>query len=329
MIRKIPQIVFITFIIICSNAFAKVKTAERNTSQSEAETLYNNMKQVYISPYIGLRHDFLQWSFGIDGLSKLSELTWKNKIAEVGIEILTKPEDNQFNLLGSIKYGKILDDSESQDSDWDMLGEYSRTFSKVKGNTFDISGAIGISHDSYSKFPYAFITHYFGFDYNYNNNEQFGLVSEIDRIPNTYINLQKGEIYSKSKLISTYKYHNYAPWYGINFHYNLNDKFSFAPFIKAYLFKYNSEARWALREDFAQDPSFTNKVFGAGMSVDAKLLYKATNSLDIYANIGVKKLGLINGTQTTFFSDGTSVSVKLKELKILTKTLSLGAKYKF
>jgi len=84
MIRKIPQIVFITFIIICSNAFAKVKTAERNTSQSEAETLYNNMKQVYISPYIGLRHDFLQWSFGIDGLSKLSELTWKNKIAEVG-----------------------------------------------------------------------------------------------------------------------------------------------------------------------------------------------------------------------------------------------------
>ena len=202
-------------------------------------------------------------------------------------------------------------------------------FSKVKGNTFDISGAIGISHDRYSKFPYAFVTHYFGFDYSYNNNEQFGLISEIDRIPNTYINLQKGEIHSKSKLISTYKYHNYAPWYGINFHYNLNDKFSFAPFIKAYLFKYNSEARWVLREDFAQDPSFTHKAFGAGMSIDAKLLYKATNSLDIYANIGVKKLGLINGTETTFFSDGTSISVKLKELNILTKTLSLGAKYKF
>ncbi len=65
------------------------------------------------------------------------------------------------------------------------------------------------------------------------------------------------------------------------------------------------------------------------MSIDAKLLYKATNSLDIYANIGVKKLGLINGTETTFFSNGRSVSVKLKELKILTKTLSLGAKYKF
>jgi hypothetical protein len=84
------------------------------------------MRQVYISPYIGFRHDFLQWSFGIDGLSKLSELTWKNKIAEVGVEILTKPEDNQFNFLGLIKYGKILDDSESQDSDWDTLGEYSR-----------------------------------------------------------------------------------------------------------------------------------------------------------------------------------------------------------
>ena len=291
------------------------------------------MKQIYVSPYMGFRHDFFQWSFGADGLPKLSELTWRNKIAEFGVEILTKPEDNKFNFLGEIKYGKILNDSESQDSDWDRFGEYSRTFSKVKGNTFDISGAIGISQERYSKLPYAFdthfVTHYFGFDYNYSNNEQFGLISEINRIPYTYINLQKEEIFSKSKLVSTYKYHNYAPWYGINFHYNLNEKLSFAPFIKAYLFNYNSEARWVLREDFAQNPSFANKAFGAGMSIDAKLLYKATNSLDIYGNIGIKKLGLIHGTHTTFLSNGESISEKLKELKILTKILSIGAKYKF
>lgn len=328
MMCRISQIIFIALIMIYNSAFAKVNSIEHDKTYSKTETLNNNLKQIYVSPHVGFRHDFLQWSFGFNGISKLSELTWKNKIAEVGAEILTKPEDNQINFLGSIKYGKILDDSESQDSDWDKLGEFSRTFSKVKGNTFDFSGAIGISQDRYSKFPYAFITHYFGFDYNYNNNEQFGLISEIDRVPNTYINLGKGEVYSKSKLISTYKYHNYAPWYGINFHYNLNNKLSFAPFIKAYLFRYNAEARWALRDDFAQDPSFIHKAFGAGMSVDAKLLYKATNSLDIYGNIGIKKLGLINGTETTFFSDGTSVSVNLKELKIITKTLSIGAKYK-
>lgn len=80
------------------------------------------------------------------------------------------------------------------------LGEYSRTFLKVKSSTFDISGAIGISHDSYSKFSYAFVMYYFGFDYNYNNNEHFGLIREIGRISNTYTNLQKGEIYSNQNL---------------------------------------------------------------------------------------------------------------------------------
>ena len=329
--HKISQTVFIIIVIFCSNAIAGAKSTESNMLQSKkTKALSNNtINQISISPYAGIRHDFLQWSFGGHGLPKLSELTWRNKIAEVGVEILTEPTHGQFNFIGSVKYGKILDDSENQDSDWDQLGEFSRTFSKVKGNTFDISGAVGISQDRFAKFPYAFITHYFGFDYGYSNNRQHGLVSTIDRILFTPVNLPTGRIFPKSKLISTYKYHNFAPWYGINLHYKLNDKLSFAPFIKAYIFGYRSEADWILREDFAHDPSFKHKVFGAGLSLDAKLLYKATNNLDIFANIGIKKLSLINGTDTKFLSNGVSHSRNLKDLKILTKTLNIGAKYKF
>ncbi len=333
MVHKISQIALISIFVLCSSVLAATKSAEKSMFQSKTKktkTFSNNsINQISISPYAGIRHDFLQWSFGGNGIPKLSELTWKNKIAEVGVEILTEPTRGQFNFMGLIKYGKILDDSENQDSDWDQLGEFSRTFSKVKGNTFDISGAVGVSQDRFSKFPYAFITHYFGFDYNYSNNRQHGIFSTIDRIPFTSITRLTGQIVPKSKLISTYKYHNYAPWYGINLHYKLNDKLSFAPFIKAYIFGYRAEADWILREDFAHDPSFKHKVFGAGLSLDAKLLYKTTNNLDIFARVGIKRLALINGTETTFFSDGDSHSGKLKELKILTKTLSIGAKYKF
>lgn len=332
MIHKILQIVLITIVLFCSSVLAATKSAKSNMLQSktkEMKTFSNNtINQISISPYAGIRHDFLQWSFGSRHLPRLSELTWKNKIAEVGIEILTEPIHGQFNFLGLMKYGKILDDSENQDSDWDIFGEFSRTFSKVKGNTFDISGAVGISQDRFSKFPYAFITHYFGFDYNYSNNRQHGLISSIRRQQFTPIILPTGEIFPKSKLVSTYKYHNFAPWYGINLHYKLNDKLSFAPFIKAYIFGYRGEADWILRTDLAH-PSFKHKVFGVGLSLDAKLLYKATNSLDIFANVGIKRLALINGTETKFFNDRESSSIKLNDLRILTKTLSIGAKYKF
>ena len=269
MTHKIVQVVFI-IVMFFSNVLAATKSAESSMLQSKTKKTKafsnNSINQISISPYAGIRHDFLQWSFSGNDLPKLSELTWKNKIAEIGVEILTEPTHGQFNFLGLIKYGKILDDSENQDSDWDRLGEFSRTFSKVKGNTFDISGAVGISQDRFSKFPYAFVTHYFGFDYNYSNNRQHGLISSINRSRFTPIMLQTGEVFPKSKLISTYKYHNYAPWYGINLQYKLNDKLSFAPFIKAYMFGYRAEADWILREDFAHDPSFKHNVFGAGLS---------------------------------------------------------------
>ena len=333
MVNKVSQILSIVIVMFCFNVIAADKSAENNPLQNKTKktkTFSNNtINQISILPYVGIRHDFLQWSFGAEGIVKLSELTWKNKIAEVGLEVLTEPTHGQFNFVGSVKYGKILDDSENQDSDWDNLGEFSRTFSKVKGNTFDVSGAIGISQDRFAKFPYAFITHYFGFDYNYSNNRQHGLVSTINRLVFTTINLPTRRIIPKSTLISTYKYHNFAPWYGLNLHYKLNDKLSFAPLIKAYIFGYRAEADWILREDFAHDPSFKHNVFGAGLSLDAKLIYKATNNFDIFANVGIKRLALIIGTEKTFLSDGNTHSGKLKDLKIVTKTLSVGAKYKF
>ena len=193
----------------------------------------------------------------------------ENKIAEVGVEVLTEPRNNDLNFLGSIKYGKILDDSECQDSDWDQIGEFSKSFSKVKGNTFDISGAIG--NRQYTASKTSFATYYFGFDYNYSSFEQIGLDYKINRQENTFLPKKLGQLNPNTQLVSTYKYHNYAPWFGAKIHYKLNDKLSFSPFLKAYLFVYKAEADWKLRNDFRHDPSFKHTATGAGLSLDAEV----------------------------------------------------------
>lgn len=328
---KIIQTIAIA-LVICSSALAGNKTSAKNIYSSKtqiAKKESSDKTNIFISPIIGFRHDILRWSFGGDGLPKLSELTWKNKIAEIGAEILTEPKNNQYNFLGSIKYGKILDDSEKQDSDWDQLGEFSRTISKVKGNTFDASGAIGVSEDRLSKFPYAFITYYLGFDYNYSNFRNFGINHKINRMRFTPFLLPTGQSIPNSKLISTYKYHNFAPWFGTKLHYNLNNKLSFSPLLKAYLFVYKAEADWILRDDFQHNPSFEQSATGVGFSLDAELLYKAKNYLDIHANIGIKKLTMLKGEDKTYLSNGVILSFPLKELTLLSKTVSIGARYKF
>ena len=117
----------------------------------------------------------------------------------------------------------------------DFLEPFQR---KVRENTFDISGAVEISQevsqDRFAKFPYAFITHYFGLDYNYSNNRQHIIFGIIDRMPFTSITQTTGQIVPKLKLMPAYKYYNYGTWYGIKLRYKLNDRLSFASFIKSY-----------------------------------------------------------------------------------------------
>ena len=125
----------IIILATCGSTFAANPQPEKSlylykTKNSSAAT--DNKKHVLISPIAGLRYDVVQWSIPGLGVPKRSELTWKNKIAEVGVEVLTEPKHNELNFLGSVKYGKILDNSENQDSDWGRFGEFSKTFSKVK-----------------------------------------------------------------------------------------------------------------------------------------------------------------------------------------------------
>jgi hypothetical protein len=327
-LRKLICATLALVAFINMNAIAASKSKIEENRQITKNT--NTKRKMGISPFVGMRSDKLQWSISGAGLDKLSELTWENKVAEIGVEMFSEPTDKQYNFWGMIKYGKILEDSKNQDSDWDEISEFSRTFSKVQGNTFDISAAFGNSSDVKSRFPYAFITHYFGIDYNYVNNRNFGLKYVINRQRHTNILDATGQLLPTTKLVSTYKYQIYAPWYGLNLDYKINNKFSFSSLARLYLFAYKSEADWVLRTDFAHDPSFIDRASGFGFSIDAKFSYNATKNLDLYANLGIKQLSLgAEGTQTTFFNNNTYTIGRIKTLRVITKTASIGAKYSF
>jgi hypothetical protein len=77
MMRRIQHIIFVALIIICSNALAEGTPLETNKAHSKGGEFDKNMKQIYVSPYMGFRHDFFQWSFGVDGLPKLLSFTMK------------------------------------------------------------------------------------------------------------------------------------------------------------------------------------------------------------------------------------------------------------
>ena len=143
------------FLIIISLTFPLI---------SKAVDVLETKEGIILTPFTGYRYDIFQWSIPAgktSNLRKLSELTWRNYISETGVKIETKPENNQFNFQGQLKYGYILKKSQNQDSDWDKIGEFSRTFSTVKGNVLDVSGAIGFSRNLAN----TIVTYYVGIDH--------------------------------------------------------------------------------------------------------------------------------------------------------------------
>lgn len=294
---------------------------------TKAEDALEKKHGIIVTPFTGYRYDVFQWSIPKGYASsgkKISELTWKNHISETGIKIETKPEENRFNFQGQLKYGYILKQSRNQDSDWDDIGEFARSFSNVKGNVFDLSGAVGFSRNMAS----MLITYYMGIDYSKYKMRNYGLYYSIHRFHNQNINSILGHEHPKSQLVASYNFSNYSPWLGASINYSFNDKFTIIPTVKLYLFSLFAKADWVINEGFKHDPSFTDKAFGIGGSFDTELLYKYSNNLDLRLNVGIKKLVMTKGKKKAFYVDDT-ISCKLKKLSFVSSSVSAGIKYHF
>jgi len=131
-----------------------------------------------VTPSVAYRYDVFKWSIPDDIFrnKKLSELIWKNHIIQPSIKFEIEPKTNQFTFLGQVKYGYILKNpSKSYDLDWihnnHTLQLYSKTKSSVKGNIFDLSGAVGYSINLLNN---NLLTFYVGYDYTDYRNKDYG-----------------------------------------------------------------------------------------------------------------------------------------------------------
>jgi hypothetical protein len=299
-----------------------------NTALADSYSKEEKTINFIVIPSVAYRYDVFKWSIPTKVFAdrKSSELIWKNYIVQPSIKIEIEPKSNQLTFLGQAKYGYILkNQSDSYDLDWlhsateSLL--YSKTKSVVKGNIFDLSGAVGYS---VNLFKNNLLTFYVGYDYSDYRNKDYGSRQLLN---------YRGIPFSSNELVLKYYFKTQAPWIGLSVNAPLNEKFTIIPMIKFYSFKHIGKGYWIHRPDLKQDPSLKNNAKGTGLGFDVDFIYKYSNNLDLTLNLETKKFKMNKGQNQAFYSaidvggerDDTG---KLFDLSLMSSSISAGLKYK-
>ncbi|NRB10292.1 MAG: hypothetical protein HRU35_01560 [Rickettsiaceae bacterium] len=298
------------------NDYPDVSTKPTNKSPYKAK----KSPRLEVIPLLGVRNDTYVWSH------TLSKLKWDSIVPEAGVKVTFKPKAKRVFFSASIKYGSIAGDSTFLDRDFDKLGEFSRTSSKLKGDILDISGEVRIPAEKKSVVD---INYLYGIDYLRHNFKAFGLDVKIDRELNGTELGPTGKILPDSLQVTNYEIDTYAPWLGISLGFKINKKFSVVPTTKLYFFYSTADANWILRDDFKHPRSFTVRGLGFGASLDINSIYKITNNLDFTGNLGVKYFSAGAATEENFLANGSVTTASLNRLYLLSKYANIGLKYKF
>jgi hypothetical protein len=313
-IKKVGQVALILTILLIANITLA------NSDLKEEKTI-----NFIVTPSVAYRYDVFKYSIPHHQLNmKVSELVWKNYIAQPSIKIEIEPQQNQFTILGKVKYGYILKNpSKSWDYDWfGNSAPFSKTLSDVRGNILDLSGAVGYSVNLFNN---NLLTFYFGYDYSDYRNKQYGIRQQANNLNNL--------LHPFNQLISKYYFKTQAPWISLSVNTELNDRWSIIPTIKLYSFNYAGKGYWLLRDDLKQKPSFKQKAKGRGLGFDVDFLYKYSDNLDFKINLETKKFKMKKGTDQTFYNNtalgGERAPIrKLLNLSLISSSISIGLNYK-
>ena len=297
-----------------------------NTTFADSYSKEEKNINFIVTPSIAYRYDVFKWAIPHpDFNSKLSELIWKNHIVQPSLKIEIEPHPNQFTFLSQVKYGYILKNpSKSWDYDWEYHPTIpnSKTFSCVRGNILDLSGAVGYSVNLFND---KLLIFYFGYEYSDYRNKNYGI---------RQLALNQNELLNPfNQIVSKYYFKTKSPWIGLSVNTQLNDRWSITPTIKFYSFKYIGKGYWLLRDDLKHDPSFKRNAKGTGLGFDMDFLYKYSNSLDFKINLEIKKFKMKTGKEQIFCSaqyirGEKVVTRKMFDLSLLSSSISAGFRYK-
>jgi opacity protein-like surface antigen len=278
---------------------------------------------------------YTKWNFtaGDPPVNPLSELRWRGTdtvIAEANVDLVWRTLVVMLRLGGGRPHdGAFLDDDFFSDNYRDR---FSHTRSGIDdSHIFYAMGDVGYRalqwHDAMSG-TRGFLDVFVGYQYQEEKYVAFGLTGTFGLLP--FIPIEPQAVPTSTKVIThTYRFHSLR--LGARAVVPLGGKFAFRlggvllPYTRTEL-----EDIHHLRTDFAQDPSGRSRADGGfGYQVDAGLTYRVWKGLSVEAGYRVWRLDSGSGTETTFFSDGTTARDKLNEIIVERGGPYFGLQYRF
>lgn len=276
----------------------------------------------------GMRVDKLRWNIAgdINGENPniLSELTWKDmKFYYLQQHFDAKLTNDGFlRFKERLGYGRVRT-GKNRDSDYDgdnRTLEFSRSDNGVSGSSVaDASVALGVCITPATG-RNEFIP-YIGYSANAQNM----------RMTDGYLTINPGGYTGPfSGLDSKYDAGWRGPWAGFDFLVSAGENLSLTGSFE-YHFKvdYHAEADWNLREEFAHPVSYEHDSKGHGIALDLGGRYQLDDSASLHITLGWKKLDASDGTDTVFFTDGSSATTRLNDVKWESKSLLVGFALQF
>ncbi|MBI5492232.1 MAG: TonB-dependent receptor [Deltaproteobacteria bacterium] len=271
----------------------------------------------------GLRSDEFDWNIAGDSSGAnpnvLSELSWRElDIYEIRGKLAV--ETNRVYIRGSLAYGLIYN-GVNQDSDYNgdnRTLEFSRSNNRADdGSVWDISGGVGYvfrltpsSRAALDVIPLA------GFSY---HRQNLTITDGFQTIPAT------GPF---GGLNSTYEARWTGPWAGVDLIYRF-DRLTLSGTFEYHVASYLAEADWNLRTDFAHPKSFEHTANGTGVVVSLGGDYAISKEWAVGGSFDYQDWRAEDGTDRTFFSDGSIAETKLNEVNWTSEALMVDVRYSF
>ena len=282
----------------------------------------------------GLRRDDFDWN--VAGDSSGSSPNVRTEIAWDDLSIFQLTTDfradfrRKFHLRSALAYGRILSGQSGQS---DYLGDdRSNEFSRVEagsgdGHTLDASIGFGYRY-TFSKDRIG-LTPLIGYAYNaqhYKMNAGFQTVSDFG------FPAPLGPI---AGLDNTYTTHWRGPWIGLEVEFKTRlapgaaTELRTAIGLAYHRADYAAEGDWNLHTTPGQPTGFDHDADGSGLDATARVEWMFKNHWGIDFGFVYRSWHAGNGTETAFFSDGSSITRRLNDVNWLSYTLNVGLKYRF
>ncbi len=267
----------------------------------------------------GIALDRLEWTIGPSSSFPISELVFEATIWQTTFNAHWAHDTSRWFFEGTAGFGSVLSGS-VVDSDFSlpqMNGLSSRSESEINGHNsllFSLQGGYRIW--TTERWVVSLIS---GFTW---SQVRYQIENGDQIFPSGGTDL--------SSLNSEYR----ARWYGptIGFRWNTDLRplplFFFLEGRFWPVIQYSGKGSWNLRSDFEQNPSFTHKDDnGYGGDVTATLRYPISNHWIVEGGWTGRFLRTSNGTDRTFFSNGSEGTIPLLDVSQDTHWFRLGLRY--